>query len=200
MSLHEFYMESCTSDVLKEWVELCGGPGKLTRKADRAEFLVRTLTSPSEVRRLWADDGCITLLPGAALTAAHHAQLAQIADAVEGGYQLSLPKLLALLETGPNLDLPRSFLEQRNRGPLPQAVLDLLSRAEEDSRALEIHSNALIIRVRSQEIADAVLNDPAAGKLVRRLDARTLLIPAGRETALRNALRALGYGLRGKRG
>jgi hypothetical protein len=147
-----------------------------------------------------AGDGRITLLPGAALAAAHHAQLAQIGDAVEGGYQLSLPKLLALLETKPNLDLPRSFLEQRNRGPLPQGVVDLFRRAEEDSQALKIQSRALIIRARSPEVADAVLNDPAARKLVRRLDAQTLLILDTRENALRNALRALGYGLRGMRG
>ena len=142
-----------------------------------------------------AADGRIKLLPQAALSAAHHAQLAQIGDAVAGGYQLSVPKLLALLETAPNLDLPRSFLAQRNSGPLPPAVDDLLGRVEEDSRALKIQSKALIVRVRSAAVAEAVLNDPTAGKLVRRLDDHTLLIPANKETALRNALRALGYGL-----
>ena len=145
-----------------------------------------------------AADGRITLLPHAALSAAHHAQLGQIADAVDGGYQLSPQKLLALLETVPNLDLPRALLEQRNSGPLPPAVVDLLRRLEEDSRALQIQAKALIIRVRSAAVAEAVLNDPTAGKLVRRLDDRTLLIPAGKETALRNALRTLGYGLRGE--
>ena len=145
-----------------------------------------------------AADGRITLLPAASLSAAHQAQLAQIGDPVDGGYQLSVPKLLALLETAPNLDLPRAFLGQRNQGPLPPAVDDLLKRVEEDSRALQVQSRALIIRVRSAAIADAVLNDPTAGKLVRRLDDRTLLVPAGKETALRNALRTLGYGLRGE--
>ena len=69
-----------------------------------------------------AADGRITLLPHAALSAAHHAQLAQIGDIVVGGYQLSVPKLLALLETAPNLDQPRTFLDQRNSGPLPSAI------------------------------------------------------------------------------
>ena len=145
-----------------------------------------------------ADDGRITLLPHAVLSAAHHAQLAQIGEAVDGGYQLSVPKLLALLETTSNLDQPRTFLEQRNSGPLPSAVDDLFRRVEEDSRALKIQSKALIIRVRSADVAQAVLDDPTAGKLVRRLDDRTLLIPTGKETALRNALRTLGYGLRGE--
>jgi hypothetical protein len=145
-----------------------------------------------------ADDGRITLLPHAALSAAHHTQLAQIGEAVDGGYHLSVPKLLALLETAPNLDQQRAFLEQRNSGPLPPAVVDLLRRVEEDSRALQIQAKALIIRVRSAAVAEAVLNNPTAGKLVRRLDDRTLLIPAGKETALRNALRTLGYGLSGE--
>ncbi len=82
--------------------------------------------------------------------------------------------------------------------PCPPAVDDLLRRVEEDSRALQIQSKALIIRVRTAAVAEAVLNDPTAGKLVRRLDDRTLLIPANKETALRNALRTLGYGLRGE--
>jgi hypothetical protein len=143
-----------------------------------------------------AADGCIALLPHAPLSAAHHAQLEQIGDPVEGGYQLSVPKLLALLETAPNLDLPRTFLEQRNRGPLPATIIDLLRRVEEDSSALQIQSKALIVRVRSDAVAQAVLNDPTTGKIVRRLDERTFLIPANKETALRNALRVLGYGLR----
>jgi hypothetical protein len=143
-----------------------------------------------------AVDGRITLLQQAPLSAAHQTQLAQIADAVDGGYQLSVPKLLTLLESAPNLDLPRTFLAQRNRGPLPATVVDLLRRVEEDSRALQIQSKALTIRVRSDAVAQAVLNDPVAGKIVRRLDERTFLIPANKETALRNALRDLGYGLR----
>ena len=108
-------------------------------------------------------------------------------------------RLLALLESAPNLDLPRTFLEQRNRGPLPPAIVDLFRRVEEDSSALQIQSKALTIRVRSPAVAQAVLNDPIAGKIVRQLDERTFLIPANKETALRNALRALGYGLRGRR-
>lgn len=53
MSLFDFYMENHTSADLKEWVDLCGGSSRITRKSDRAEFLVKTLTSTTEVRRLW---------------------------------------------------------------------------------------------------------------------------------------------------
>lgn len=144
-----------------------------------------------------AADGHIALLKDATLSVAHLAQLAQFTDEVDGGYQLSVQKLLALLESAPSLDLPRAFLAQRNRGPLPEAFVALLRQVEENSRALQIQAKALTIRVHSAEVAQAVLNDPAAGKIVRRLDERTFLIPANKETAFRNALRALGYGLRG---
>jgi len=53
MSLFEFFMENYKSDDLKEWVDLCGGSSQITRKSDRANFLVKTLTSATEVRRLW---------------------------------------------------------------------------------------------------------------------------------------------------
>jgi hypothetical protein len=93
--------------------------------------------------------------------------------------------------------MPRAFLTQRNRGPLPESIVVLLCQVEVDSKALQIQSKALTIRVRSAEVAQAVLNDPTAGRIVRQLDERTFLIPANKEAALRNALRALGYGLRG---
>jgi len=143
-----------------------------------------------------AADGRIARLKDATLSAVHLAQLAQFADEVDGGYQLSVQKLLALLESAPNLDMPRAFLTQRNRGSLPEPIVAFLRQVEVDSKALQIQFKALTIRVRSAEVAQAVLNDPAAGRIVRQLDERTFLIPANKETALRNALRALGYGLR----
>ena len=69
MTLFDFYMENYNSDDLKEWVDLCGGSKGLTRKADRAEFLVQTLTSAAEVRRLW---GKMDDLSRKAVAAAYH--------------------------------------------------------------------------------------------------------------------------------
>ena len=69
MTLFDFYMENYNSDDLKQWVDLCGGSSRITRKAERAEFLAQTLTSAAEVRRLWdkMDD-----LSRKAVAAAYH--------------------------------------------------------------------------------------------------------------------------------
>lgn len=71
-----------------------------------------------------------------------------------------------------------------------------LDRVERDSRAFKLQTKMVTVRVRSAELAQLALDDRVAGKLARRIDATTLLIPAGRQTAFRNALRNLGYGLR----
>ena len=87
MSLFDYYMETYNSDVLKEWVDLCGSPKGLTRKADRAEFLVRTMTSAQEVRRLWGE---MDDLSRKAVAAAYHNEGSFHADAFIAQYG-SLP-------------------------------------------------------------------------------------------------------------
>lgn len=142
-----------------------------------------------------AADGSITLLGAGGLNAAQQAQLGQCTDVVGTGYQLSVSKLLAVLESSADLEIQRSFLQQYNRGPLPAEVVALLDKIEADSKALRIASKSLTIQVRSAELATQVLADPKAGKIARQLDDRTLIIPASRETAFRNALREMGFGL-----
>ncbi len=139
--------------------------------------------------------GRLTILQPQALTVAHQVQLEQIADPVGDGYQLSAAKLLQALEASPTLETQRVFLEQRHRGPLPAEIVALFDRVEADSKALTIQAKSLTIRVRSAEIAQKVLDDPVAGKIARRLDDRTLIIPASRERAFRQALHQVGYGL-----
>jgi hypothetical protein len=140
-------------------------------------------------------EGRVKLLKPEALSAAHRTQLEAMADPVDDDYQISTQKLLTLLEMSPNLDLPLTFLEQRNQGPLPNEIYALFKRIDADSTALRIRSNAFIIRVRSSEVATAVLNDLKAGAIAQRLDDRTLVIPANKENAFRDALRQMGYGL-----
>ncbi len=83
MSLFDFYMENYNSDVLKEWVDLCGSPKGVTRKADRAEFLARTMTSAMEVRRLWGE---MDELSRKAVAAAYHNDGSFNADAFVAQY------------------------------------------------------------------------------------------------------------------
>lgn len=142
-----------------------------------------------------AADGSVALLEPNELSAAQQAQLEQIAEGQGERYRLSVPKLLGVLESSADLEIQRSFLSQNNRGELPVEVIALLEKIEADSKALRIATKSLTIQVRSAELAQQVLADPKAGKIARQLDDRTLIIPASRETAFRNALREMGYGL-----
>jgi hypothetical protein len=142
-----------------------------------------------------APDGSISLLQPNEVSAAQQAQLDQVTENEGGRYRLSVPKLLSVLESSTDLEIQRNFLSQNNRGELPVEVIALLEKIEADSKALRITTKSLTIQVRSAELAQQILADPKAGKIARQLDDRTLIIPASRETAFRNALREMGYGL-----
>ncbi|MBX3054196.1 MAG: hypothetical protein KF753_22175 [Caldilineaceae bacterium] len=142
-----------------------------------------------------APDGSIALLQPDEVSAALQAQLDQITEREGDGYRLSVPKLLAVLESSADLEIQRSFLRHNNRGDIPVEIIALLDKTEADSKALRIATKSLTIQVRSAELTQQVLADPKAGKIARQLDDRTLIIPASRETAFRNALREMGYGL-----
>ena len=143
-----------------------------------------------------AADGAIALLQPNEVSAAQQAQLDQITENEGERYRLSVPKLLAVLESSADLEIQRNFLRQNNRGELPVEVVALLDKIEADSKALRITTKSLTIQVRSAELAQQVLADPRAGKIARQLDDKTLIIPASRETAFRSALREMGYGLK----
>jgi len=142
-----------------------------------------------------AADGSIALLQPKEVSAAQQAQLDQIAEGQGERYRLSVAKLLGVLESSADLEIQRNFLRQNNRGELPVEVIALLDKIEADSKALRITTKSLTIQVRSAELVRQVLADPKAGKIARQLDDKTLIIPASRETAFRNALREMGYGL-----
>ena len=142
-----------------------------------------------------AADGSVALLQPNEVTAAQQAQLEQITEGQGERYRLSVPKLLSVLESSADLEIQRNFLRNNNRGELPVEVVALLDKIEADSKALRIITKSLTIQVRSAELAQQVMADPKAGKIARRLDDKTLIIPASRETAFRNALREMGYGL-----
>ena len=129
------------------------------------------------------------------LTPAQQAQLDQITEVRGNRRFLSRSKLLAILDDQPGLEAQRAFLLRHNRGPLPKEALAWLDEVETNSRALRIVSKSLTIKVRSAELAQQILADPKLSKIARPLDAKTLVIPASRETAFRSALREMGYGL-----
>ena len=69
MSLYEFFYTSYNSDVLLQFVRLLGGRSNLTRKDQRAEFLVATLLDPERLRAIWQE---MDDLSHKAVTEAYH--------------------------------------------------------------------------------------------------------------------------------
>lgn len=149
------------------------------------------------------NDGIVRVVDPAGLSPVHHAQMEPMADSqpdAKGAitrYRLSKQKLLTILESEADLALQRGFLAQRNRGPLPAAVQAFFDQTETDSTAVQEKSRMFTVQVRTPELAQAILDDPVAGKLTRSLDSRTLLIAESKKSAFRKALREMGYGMAG---
>ncbi len=108
-------------------------------------------------------------------------------------HRLDTLQLLSTLESGEDLQHITDFLCGRHEGPLPQQVTDWLGEIERNSRAFRHAGNALFVKVRSKELVQLVLEDPAVGKFAAALEGRTLVIPANKEKAFRQRLKELGY-------
>ena len=116
--------------------------------------------------------------------------------AVNWNNGLNKQKLLTILESEADLSLQRGFLAQRNNGPLPTVVEAFLDQTEADSAPVKEKTRMFTVQVRSDELAQAILDDPTAGKLARALDSRTLLIAESKKSAFRKALKEMGFGLK----
>lgn len=142
-------------------------------------------------------DLTLTLHDPAALTPNLLHQLVEVATPTgDQTYRLDQTQLLAAFEAGSEPQLIGGFLQEHNDGPLPPAVETWLAQTYENSRAVSIASRALLIKVRSSDLLDQLLADTVIGKFANRLNPKTLVIPAGKESALRNRVRELGYGVR----
>lgn len=142
--------------------------------------------------------GLLQLLDPARLTPVVKAQLEQIAaPAGEDAYRLDAQKVLPALEQGADLEALREFLVRQSGRPLPPDVDSLLDQIAYASRAFSVEGRMLRIRAADADLVPIVLADPELGKFCQALGGRDLVIPAGRETRLRNRLRELGYGLHG---
>jgi hypothetical protein len=110
-----------------------------------------------------------------------------------GAYQLDTQQLLSALEAGADLAFLSEFLQARHKGPLPQPVVDWLSKVEQNSQMVKLDSQALLIKVKTAELAEALASDVALRRYCTRINGRTLVIPANREKAFRRLLKELEY-------
>jgi len=91
----------------------------------------------------------------------------------------------------------RELLQSRHDGPLAPVVEDWLDQCLADSIALRRGRTMITIQARSQEVRNAILEDPELRRYARLLDERTLIIPSSREHAFTRKVLELGYGMVG---
>lgn len=121
-------------------------------------------------------------------------QLAQVATPLSDTvHQLSTQQLLGTLEAGITVSLIRDFLTQRHDGPLPQAAVRWLEQIEANRGMFTKQDTALLVRVRTQELAEHMLSDPKLAPFLSTTRGRTLVVPSSKEKAFRERLKELGY-------
>lgn len=144
-------------------------------------------------------DRQLTLLDPAALTPSLEYQLHLTATPEGAGrYRLNTELLLTALEEGGKFEELTSFLAEGNRGPLPQEVTAWLDQVERNSKAFRVGAQALYIKTGAAELTQLVLDDEVLGAFCHRLDSKTVVLAANREKTLRNRLKELGYGVKGR--
>jgi hypothetical protein len=141
-----------------------------------------------------SSDLAVTLVNPAELTPNQRSMLEQLAVSMGNGhYRLDTQRLLASLEEGQALDYLADFLQKRHAGPLPPKVLAWLELIQENIQAFKRGEPALFIKAKSADLAQLALTDPVLQKYCSLIDKRTLVIPAGKEKAVRVRLKELEY-------
>lgn len=108
-------------------------------------------------------------------------------------WRMSLPNLLQAAEQGVDIDQVGSFLEERNKGDLPQPVCVLLEDARERARKVQSLGDAWLLECADSPLAHLIANDSKLKNLCLLAGDRHLVILKENEDAFRKALRDLGY-------
>ncbi len=110
-----------------------------------------------------------------------------------GQYRLDAQRVLTAVEEGDDWQQVAEFLSSRHSGHLPEEVLFWLEKLQQNSQAFKNGGPALLIKVESADLAQMAMADPVLQKFCKRVDSKTLVIPANRVNALRKRLKELEY-------
>lgn len=139
-------------------------------------------------------DKIVTLIAPDQMTPNDYSLLEQMAVPFKrGGYQLDTQQLLTSLEIGIDLNHLAAFLRSRHAGPLPEAVTAWLETVEQNSQAFKLAGEALMVRAQSAELVQEIMADAKLSKFTKKLDPKTVVIPANKERAFRQRLKELAY-------
>ena len=116
----------------------------------------------------------------------------------DDGWQLTLDTLLGAAERGRTVDELRAFMRSRGAGALPAEVERLLGTAAERAALLRDVGDARLIECPDEELFALIAGDPGCAKWCLPAGEHHLVVRAADEARFRAAVRALGYGVRGR--
>ena len=110
-------------------------------------------------------------------------------------WTLSRRKIMEALQVGGSTDDLKHFLLAREEQPfLPEDCENILKQAEINRDGVKLHSEALIMTCKNQEVVERVVNDKVLSKWCQRLGKLQLVIPKNKEKKFRDSLNAMGIG------
>ncbi|QTA88999.1 helicase-associated domain-containing protein [Desulfonema magnum] len=108
-------------------------------------------------------------------------------------WHLTLPKLLQAVEEGVDIASIITFLNERNKGPLPQPVEAFLDDAVRRIRMVQDMGDARLIKCADSTMAQLIANDTSLKKLCFLAGKNHIVIPKDKENQFRKGLRKIGY-------
>ncbi|MDM8521970.1 hypothetical protein QUF80_01225 [Desulfococcaceae bacterium HSG8] len=108
-------------------------------------------------------------------------------------WHLSLPKLLQAVEEGVDISGIITFLNERNKGALPQPVEAFLDDTARRIRMVQDMGDARLIKCADSSIAQLIANDSGLKKLCFLAGKNYIVVPKDKEKQFRKGLRKIGY-------
>jgi hypothetical protein len=121
-------------------------------------------------------------------------QLEVMAEPVDSQtYQLNELKLLSAIESGQQLGQLVTFLQVNHQGELLATVSDWLARLQQNQGAFSEKGSAVLIQLNRPGLMALTQQDKTLGKLVQKVDDKTVLVQSARLARFRKRLKELGY-------
>jgi hypothetical protein len=138
----------------------------------------------------------VSILDPAKLTPndwSHLRQLALPVNGDEGCYRLDTEQILTTLENGGDLSFLQGFLQEHHHGRLPEPALAWFAKIESNLDAFKLAQDAILVKVKSAELAEQMLADTVLQKFCQLYDRRTIVLPTSRLGAFKKRLKELEY-------
>ena len=111
----------------------------------------------------------------------------------EQSWQIRMPNLLTAVEEGIEISSIITFLEERIKGPLPQAVTEFFEDASDRANMVQDMGEARLVKCKDKAVAQSIADDLSQRKLCMLAGDDCLVVPKGKGAAFKRELRKLGY-------